>query len=72
MHYPLYIIFTRMSSFSAVCVGIFETMVFYSESIIIQPNNFSTQNSSGDRVGFYRNTIIEINDVKKTQVKMPE
>lgn len=42
MHYPLYIIFTRMSSFSAVCVGIFETMVSYSESIIIQSNNFST------------------------------
>lgn len=45
MHYPLYIIFTRMSSFSAVCVGIFETMVSYSENKIIQPNNFSTGNT---------------------------
>jgi len=31
-----------MSSFSAVCVGIFKTMVSYSESIIIQPKDFST------------------------------
>lgn len=63
MHYPLYIIFTRMSSFSAVCVGIFETMVSYSESIIIQPNNFSTEST------VYRKAIIGTSKLKKNTNK---